>query len=147
MAGLAYIQPSVSRVAEFDLTDSMDHPCLRCGACCAFFRVAFHWSEAEGVTGGSVPVELTEKLDPHRLAMRGTNAVNPRCVALVGVVGQAAHCGIYEQRPSVCREVEPSWEFGKLSAQCDKARLAHGLSLLTPKDWPATPLASFSNGG
>ena len=117
----------------------MDHPCLRCGACCAFFRVAFHWSEAEGVTCGSVPLELTEKLDPHRLAMRGTDAASPRCVALVGVVGQAAHCGIYEQRPSVCREVEPSWEFGRLSAQCDKARLGHGLPPLTPQDWPAVP--------
>ncbi|HOC10952.1 MAG TPA: YkgJ family cysteine cluster protein, partial [Thermomonas sp.] len=21
------------------------HPCLSCGACCAYFRVSFHWSE------------------------------------------------------------------------------------------------------
>jgi Fe-S-cluster containining protein len=123
----------------------MDHPCLRCGACCAFFRVAFHWSEAEGVTGGNVPLALTEKLDPHRLAMRGTNAAKPRCVALVGVVGHVAHCGVYEQRPSVCREVQPSWEFGTVSAQCDKARLAHGLPLLTPRDWSAMPHASSPN--
>ncbi|WP_458069355.1 YkgJ family cysteine cluster protein [Rhodanobacter sp. BL-MT-08] len=123
----------------------MDHLCLQCGACCAFFRVAFHWSEAEGVTGGSVPLALTEKLDPHRLAMRGTNEAKPRCVALVGVVGQAARCGIYEQRPSVCRDVEPSWEFGRASAQCDKARLGHGLPLLTPADWPAVPHVSSSN--
>jgi Fe-S-cluster containining protein len=117
----------------------MNHPCLRCGACCAFFRVAFHWSEAEGVTGGIVPLALTEKLDPHRLAMRGTSASKPRCVALVGVVGQAAHCGIYEQRPSVCREVDPSWQFGTVSAQCDKARIAHGLPPLMPQDWPCAP--------
>jgi hypothetical protein len=67
----------------------MEHPCLRCGACCAFFRVAFHWSEAEAFLGGKVPPELTEKLDPHRLAMRGTNAAQPRCVALQGTVGEA----------------------------------------------------------
>ena len=120
----------------------MNHPCLRCGACCAFFRVAFHWFEAGGVIGGSVPLELTEKLDPHQLAMRGTNEAKPRCAAMIGVVGQAAHCGIYEQRPSVCREVEPSWEFGRVSAQCDKARLGHGLPLLTPADWSAMPNAS-----
>ncbi|HVC16362.1 MAG TPA: YkgJ family cysteine cluster protein [Rhodanobacter sp.] len=114
----------------------MEHPCLRCGACCAFFRVAFHWSEAEAALGGGVPQELTEKLDPHRLAMRGTNAAKPRCVALQGTVGKAAHCGIYAQRPSVCREVQPSWEFGAISPQCDKARLAHGLPLLVPQDWP-----------
>lgn len=113
----------------------MEHPCLRCGACCAHFRVAFHWSEADAALGGAVPPQLTEKLDPHRLAMRGTNARQPRCVALQGTVGTAAHCGIYAQRPSVCREVAPSWEFGVLSPQCDKARRAHDLPLLTPQDW------------
>jgi Fe-S-cluster containining protein len=127
----------------------MEHPCLRCGACCAYFRVAFHWSEADAALGGCVPQELTEKLDPHRLAMRGTDAAQPRCVALQGVVGQAAHCGIYAQRPSVCREVPPSWESGAGSPQCDKARLAHGLPLLTPQDWPApspSAIPSISQG-
>ena len=118
-----------------DASEPTLHPCLRCGACCAHFRVAFHWSEAEAFTGGIVPSELTEKLDPHRLAMRGTDAAKPRCVALDGVVGESARCGIYAQRPSVCREVVPSWEFGAVSAQCDKARRAHGLPLLTPDDW------------
>lgn len=114
---------------------SMEHPCLRCGACCAHFRVAFHWSESEAFLGGLVPPRLTEKLDPHRVAMRGTNEEHPRCAALVGMVGEAAHCGIYPQRPSVCREVQPSWEFGLNSPQCDKARLAHGLPVLVPGDW------------
>ena len=114
----------------------MLHPCLRCGACCAYFRVAFHWSEADADLGGVVPPALTETLDPHRLVMRGTQASKPRCVALIGTVGDAAHCGIYEQRPSVCREVQPSWEFGVVSPQCDKARVAHGLPVLTPADWP-----------
>jgi Fe-S-cluster containining protein len=113
----------------------MKHPCLRCGVCCAFFRVSFHWSEADASLGGCVPPELTEKLDPHRLAMLGTDQAEPRCVALKGTLGVAAHCGIYERRPSVCREVEPSWEFGRISLQCDKARLAHSMPLLTPRDW------------
>ena len=82
-----------------------------------------------------MPSDLTEKLDPHRVAMRGTNAAKPRCVSLCGEVGVAAHCGIYEQRPSVCREVVPSWEFGVISPQCDKARLGHGLKPLQPADW------------
>ena len=117
-------------------TICMLHPCLSCGACCAYFRVAFHWSEADAPLDGVVPPELTETLDPHRLVMRGTQASRPRCVALQGDVGTAAHCGIYERRPSVCREVEPSWEFGRPSAQCDKARLGHGLPPLTPEHWP-----------
>ena len=79
--------------------------------------------------------ELTEKLDPHRLAMRGTNAAQPRGTALHGIVGDAAHCGIYPPRPSVCREAQPSWEFGAVSPPCDKARLAHGIALPTPEDW------------
>lgn len=113
----------------------MVHPCLRCGACCAHFRVAFHWSEAEIALGGEVPPALTEKLDPHRLVMRGTQASHPHCVALEGAVGREVHCGIYAQRPSVCREVQPSWEFGIPNSQCDKARIAHGMPPLTPQDW------------
>jgi uncharacterized protein len=113
----------------------MIHPCSRCGACCAYFRVAFHWSEAEPSLGGEVPAARTEKLDPHRLVMRGTQASSPRCVALEGAIGQHSRCGIYTQRPSVCRELQPSWESGVPSAQCDKARIAHGLPPLGPGDW------------
>jgi Fe-S-cluster containining protein len=129
------------------LASPVEHPCLRCGACCAHFRVAFHWSEAEASLGGVVPPQQTEKLDPHRLAMRGTNASQPRCIALQGVVGEAALCGIYAHRPSVCREVTPSWEFGEVSAQCDKARLAHGLERLTPADWPGAAVETMRRLG
>lgn len=114
----------------------MSHPCLSCGACCAYFRIAFHWSETDPALGGTVPAELTEKLDPHRVVMRGTQSKTPRCVALVGEIGVAAYCGIHPIKPSVCREVEPSWEFGRHSPQCDKGRIAHGLLPLTPADWP-----------
>jgi len=31
--------------------------------------------------------------------------------------------------------VPASYEFGEASAQCDKARVAHGLEVLTPGDW------------
>jgi uncharacterized protein len=113
----------------------MSHPCLRCGACCAHFRVAFHWSETEPALGGDVPLPLTEALLPHRLAMRGTQASRPHCVALQGTVGQQVSCGIYERRPSVCRHVQPSWESGLRDEQCDKARTAHGLPPLRPEDW------------
>ncbi|KGI78098.1 YkgJ family cysteine cluster protein [Oleiagrimonas soli] len=119
----------------------MSHPCLRCGACCAYFRVAFHWSEAEAFLGGVVPPESTVKLDPHRLAMRGTDRRQPRCMALLGDVGRDASCSIYAQRPSVCRALIPAWEQGEPSPQCDRARQAHGLSPLRPDDWigPSDP--------
>ncbi|WP_082190243.1 YkgJ family cysteine cluster protein [Frateuria defendens] len=112
----------------------MDHPCLHCGVCCAYFRVAFHWSETDPALGGTVPAALTEKLDPHRVVMRGTQASKPRCAALEGPLG-SARCGIYPRRPSVCRAVPVSWEFGEPSPQCDKARLAYGMAPLTPADW------------
>ncbi len=85
--------------------------------------------------GGMVPTELTEPLDPHRLAMRGTQAPRPHCVALQGRVGESTACRIYDRRPSVCREVTPAWEFGTPNPQCDKARMAYGLEPLTPEDW------------
>jgi Fe-S-cluster containining protein len=113
----------------------MGHPCLSCGACCAHFRVAFHWSETEPFLGGRVPVDLTEALDPHRVVMRGPQARAPRCVALAGEVGHEVACGIYVERPSPCRELGPAWEFGEPSAQCDRARAAFGLPALTPDSW------------
>ncbi|MBL0164456.1 MAG: YkgJ family cysteine cluster protein [Xanthomonadales bacterium] len=119
----------------------MGHPCLSCGACCAFFRVAFHWSESDDFAGGTTPSSLTEKLDPHRLVMRGTQARTPHCIALRGVVGEQAHCGIYAQRPSPCHDLIPAWESGHPSPQCDRARIAHGLPPLEPMSWIAMPTA------
>lgn len=113
----------------------MSHPCLRCGACCTTYRVAFHWSEADPALGGSVPSELVVRWDAHRVAMRGTDRNSPRCTALEGTVGERVACGIYPNRPTPCREVAPSWEFGFASPQCDKARGRHGLAPLTPADW------------
>jgi Fe-S-cluster containining protein len=112
----------------------MTHPCLLCGACCATFRVAFHWMETD-LAGGIVPSALTEHLDPHRVNMHGTNAYEPRCKSLVGEVGVAAHCGVYEVRPSPCHDLQPAWENGQPSPQCDKARVKHGMSPLTPADF------------
>jgi len=111
------------------------HPCLTCGACCAYFRVAFHWMEADAALGGTTPAELTERLDAHRLVMRGTQAYTPRCIALAGRVGESASCSIYAQRPSPCRDLKPAWEDGEPSPQCDRARIAHGLAPLTPEVW------------
>ncbi len=125
----------------------MPHPCLSCGACCAHFRVSFHWSEAEPSLGGVVPVELTEPLRSHERAMRGTSQPHPRCIALDAEIGVRSRCGIHPLRPSVCAAVPASWEFGEASPQCDKARLAHGLPLLAPADWAWREAAANDGGG
>ena len=111
------------------------HPCLTCGACCATFRVSFHWSEAEPALGGAVPFALTEPLRTHERAMRGTSQAAPRCIALDAEIGRYSRCTIHARRPSACALVPASWEFGAASAQCDKARIAHGLPVLTPAAW------------
>jgi len=118
-------------IAASQASFAMSHPCLSCGACCATYRVSMHWSEADAALGGRVPVELTESLGPHQRCMRGTWEKTPRCVALEGPIGGPVRCTIYEDRPSVCRELSMSWEHGEPSPQCDKARALHGLAPLT----------------
>ncbi|MFD0320045.1 YkgJ family cysteine cluster protein [Lysobacter gummosus] len=114
------------------------HPCLSCGACCAHFRVAFHWSETDACEGGITPSALTETLDPHRVVMRGTyGGAAVRCEQLRGDIGVDAHCSIYALRPSPCHALKPAWEDGTASPQCDKARVAHGMEPLTPQVWYA----------
>lgn len=108
-----------------------NNPCITCGACCALYRASFYWAEADDA-GGTVPVELTEKLNDFRRVMRGTNQPNPRCVALVGTVGQHIYCSIYEKRSSVCRDFPVAWENGQPHDRCDKARIAWGLPPITP---------------
>ncbi|MEN9434838.1 MAG: hypothetical protein RLZZ422_2427 [Pseudomonadota bacterium] len=106
------------------------NPCLSCGACCASFRVSFYWGETTDNPFGTVPVALTEPINPTRVAMRGTNCNQPHCIALEGVVGQATSCKIYEQRSSTCREFTASWEDGQPNKICDKARAKYGLAPL-----------------
>lgn len=82
-----------------------------------------------------MPDELTRQVSPHHLAMLGTLAEPPRCVALTGTIGEQVACSIYELRPSPCREYVPSFENGERNLRCDEARLRHGLQALRPEDW------------
>ncbi len=110
----------------------MGNPCITCGACCAQFRVSFHWSEADPAVGGGTPPHLTVPVTPHRVAMRGTQKRPPRCVALQGEIGTSVRCMIHPLRPSPCREFEASWVEGTRNERCDRARAAHGLPPLSP---------------
>lgn len=118
------------------------NPCLRCGACCAFFRASFYWAEADDATPDGVPVGLTAQLTPHLRVMRGTDQPSPRCVALMGEIGSAVRCTIHPVRSSVCRDFVPSYEDGAHNPRCDAARRQWGLPPLTPEDWidPSPPV-------
>ncbi|MBY0554061.1 YkgJ family cysteine cluster protein [bacterium] len=111
------------------------HPCLSCGVCCAFYRVSFHWSETLAESHG-VPLELTKSITIHKSAMNGTNQIKPSCVALLGSVGKSTSCGIYNNRPSACRNFKASFEDGLVNKDCETARLSKGLDCLTLADWP-----------
>lgn len=102
----------------------MSSPCQSCGACCAAFRVDFHPAELAGgafAWGEGVPRAMTMALTPQLVRLAGTDASPPRCIALKGQVGQAVACGIYEGRPSPCREFDVEHE------ACNRARRLHGL--------------------
>ena len=99
------------------------NPCQDCGACCATFRVSFYWAEADE---RGIAKESTEQLTPFYACMAGTNAPAPRCVCLRGEVGKHTACGIYDQRPSPCRELQPGED------KCNRARTKHGLPALDP---------------
>ena len=69
-------------------------------------------------------------------------------MALDAEIGVYSRCSIHPNRPSVCREVDASWEYGKPSSQCDRARIAHGMAPLTLADWrwrdDGTPNPAFA---
>ena len=99
----------------------MANACIGCGVCCASYRIAFHWSETTACETGTVPVELTETLRLHEVAMKGTSSNTPRCIALAGTPGIDATCSIHGRHPGFCREVALG------SDQCNRARVRHGL--------------------
>ena len=114
----------MSNVIAFTNTET--NPCMQCGACCACFRVSFYQGETD-ITGGVVPVEMTEKVNDFIACMKGTNQKQPRCIKLQGEIGQSVACSIYTQRPSTCREFDPLLPDGEHNDACDRARATYGL--------------------
>ena len=105
------------------------NPCLRCGACCACFRVDFARAELHG-EGGCVPDGLALPLGDALVRLRGTDHTPPRCAALVGRVGGQVSCGIHEWRPSPCREFGLRAPAGIGDEACTRACARHGLAPL-----------------
>lgn len=119
------------------LASQFVHPCLSCGACCAFFRVAFYWREAEVEEHeAAVPQDFWEDLTERHRCMKGTSSKHsPKCIALEGRIGEHVKCTIYSHRPSPCRDFEASYESGEKNERCDRARAKHGMRPLTRSDW------------
>jgi len=104
------------------LTES-DNPCVRCGACCATYRVSFYWAEADEC---GLPAHLTTRINDWYSCMAGTGGPSPRCAALSGEIGRAVACTVYDRRTSPCRELQAGDD------KCNRARARHGLPPLSP---------------
>ncbi|HHO46961.1 MAG TPA: YkgJ family cysteine cluster protein [Desulfobacteraceae bacterium] len=111
------------------------NPCIACGACCAYFRASFYWTESDLAVPGGVPHILTDHLQTHFLVMKGTDSPHPRCIALKGVIGDSVSCAIYARRASVCRNFIPSFQNGEANERCDRARARWGLPPLDRDSW------------
>jgi Fe-S-cluster containining protein len=107
----------------YDMADE-GNPCFGCGACCTHFRVSFYHGELDTQPGGYVPAELTTQLTPFRACMKGTEAGQGRCIALK----EGGRCGIYEQRPSVCREFPVFMDDGSMNPECLRLRALYNIS-------------------
>lgn len=91
-------------------------------------RASFYWAEADDAVKRGVPARLTVRVGTFRRAMR--QGLKGRCVALRGTPGRRVACGIYERRPSVCRNFQPAWAEGPAGARCLEARARLGLEPL-----------------
>jgi uncharacterized protein len=75
--------------------------CQACGACCSFSREWPRFSTEDDADLDRIPRIYVD--DRHgRMRCNGN-----RCSALVGEIGIATECSIYDVRPDVCRACMP----------------------------------------
>ena len=120
-----------SPVFFFTMIPMPDPACLSCGACCAAFRVDFHRADLAACGQPGVPPEMALPVTVTLRRMRGTDDSPPRCVALVGEIGERVSCSIYDRRPGPCRDFAPYAPLGVGDDACDRARRRHGLPPLS----------------
>ena len=94
----------------FDMAET-DNPCFGCGCCCRHFRVSFCQGELDSQPGGVVPADRDGAGDAIPRRHEGTEHGNDRCVSQL----DDGRCGIYENRPSVCREFPVFMEDGSMN--------------------------------
>jgi Fe-S-cluster containining protein len=95
-------------------------PCLTCGACCSYSDEWPRFSTESDEALARIPARF---VDTSLARMR---CIGARCAALVGTVGEATSCAIYDLRPDVCRACLPGDD------ECRLARARHGLLDIPP---------------
>lgn len=111
----------------YDMTGA-ENPCTGCSACCRHFRVSFYYGELDTQPGGHVPADMTVQVTPYRACMKGTESGHGRCTALQN----DGLCGIYMQRPSVCREFPVFMADGSINPDCVRLRALYGIGAIAP---------------
>ncbi len=96
-----------------------DLNCQLCGACCANPEDD-KWVEVTLEDAKNIPASMLQEGDIQPYAMEQT--ITGRCVAHVGGVGAENYCSIYENRPAICRTVQPG------DAICLKLRNIHNMN-------------------
>ncbi len=99
------------------------NPCFGCGVCCRHFRVSFYHGELDTQPGGYVPADMTSLVTPFRACMKGTEAGHGQCIAQQ----PDGRCGIYDKRPSVCREFPAFLADGSINPECLRLRAMYGI--------------------
>ena len=90
-------------------------PCLACGACCSYSKDWPRFTTEDDAALDRIPPEYV-KAD-----LSGMRCTGDRCLALVGDIGKATSCALYEIRPDVCRACQVGDD------ACQMARARHGL--------------------
>jgi Fe-S-cluster containining protein len=106
-----------ARSALADIPD-----CQSCGACCSFSR---EWPRFTLETDAEIARIPAEFMNETTSRMR---CVGDRCTALIGKIGVATSCSIYDIRPDVCRACEPGDD------ACRMARIHFGMEPISPGD-------------
>ena len=117
--------PHVSRSAAMSVAmsaNSESQTCQACGACCSYSRDWPRFTTEDDADLDLIPPSLVDA------GLAGMRCNGDRCAALVGDVGLATSCSIYNVRPDVCRACEPGDD------ACQIARKRFGLPSLSPRN-------------
>lgn len=102
-----------------------NNACSGCGGCCRHYRVSFYHGELDSQPGGYVPADMAMPVTPFRACMKGTENGSAPCIALQPDL----RCGIYAQRPSVCREFPAFMPDGTVNPECIRLRELLGIDI------------------
>jgi uncharacterized protein len=96
--------------------------CQTCGACCSNPKDD-KWIEVTAEDAKRIFSGFLQPGDIEPFAMKQLHS--GRCIAFVGDVGGECYCSIYENRPAICRKVQPHDEI------CLKLRNIHNMDTNT----------------